>query len=121
MAKTKQDKADERVESAIRTLFQKFEAPSRYGCSRARSKEVAALEKKIKKREEEIAKDAELKSLKSELKEVQKRSHEAAKELHERVNGLLRRFQLRGVSDELLNDIEALSNEKPVLIGDDCE
>lgn len=121
MAKTKQDKADERVESAIRALWTKFEQPSRHGCSRAKSRETAAIQKKINKRKEELDKDAKLKDLEIELKESKKKAHISAQKLHDRVDDLMRRFQLRGVTDALLSDIEKLAAEEPILIGDECE
>jgi len=110
----------DQLESAIRSLYQLFEAPSRHGCSRTKTKDTAVIEKKIAIRKRELDNDAKLLALTAQLEQSRKDGFAQAVELHRRVDALMRRLQIRGVTDALRKDIEALAKEKPVLIGDEC-
>lgn len=111
----------DRVESAIRSLYQLFQPPPHHGCSRVKTKDVAAIEKRIAHRKRELDNDPKLIALTDQLTQARKEGFAKATALHRRVDSLLRKLQLRGVTDGLLKEIESLERESPVLIGDDCE
>lgn len=106
------------VESAIRSLYSKFKdlSGSRFSCVQVNTKEIEAIRRKIAKRKKELDADKQLKALEKELKDESCRVILAAKAQHERVDGLLRKLQVRGVSPDLLDEVEALSNEKPAYV-----
>lgn len=106
------------VESAIRSLYDKFKDPSanRYSCSDLKTKEIKTIKKKIDKRQKELDADKQLSSLKKELKDETCKVMKAAKYQHERIDELLRKFQVRGVSPDLLDEIDDLAKQKPVFV-----
>lgn len=119
MSKTAEAKKVKDVESAIRSLYDKFKDPStgRYGgCSDIKTKETIAIKKKIAKRQSEINNDKVLKQLEKDLKAEQCKVIAAAKSQHERVDELLRKFQVRGLSPDLLDEVEVMSGEKPAYV-----
>lgn len=118
----KQERKD--VEAAIRSLYDVFPDPNiRHGCSNFKTKEIVKLQRKIKEREneleEKISKDSQLVKMKAELKEMTCNSMNRALKLHRGVDDLLRRLQVRGVSADLLEDIEKHSRETPV-VTEEC-
>lgn len=119
MSKSKQDKVSDNVESAICSLYQAF--PRFSGCNRVRTQEVAAIEKKIKQREEELAKDAKLAKLREQLTDTKKATMKRSNDLHSQVDKLRNRFRLRGVTEELISDIEKMSELEPIVECHDCE
>ena len=120
MSKTSEDKRARKVEESIRSLYDLFKDPSGRGCYNIQTKATKALEKKIKARRDELDNDKTLMSLEKELNEEKCRIKKEALILRRQVDELMRRFNVRGVSDQLLDDIEALSKKKPVL-EDDCD
>ena len=118
MAKSNDQKIADNLEAAIRSLYYKFKDPEiRAGyCRDVTSKEIVALKKQIKKRTEQLAKDPELAKLNNQIKAERCRIANAAKVQHERVDDLLRKFQVRGVSPELAEEVERMSNEKPAIV-----
>lgn len=119
MSKTSEAKQLKDVESAIRSLYEKFKDPSasRYGgCPDIKTKETVAIKKKIAKRRLELENDKQLKQLEKELKVEQCKVIASAKSQHDRVDELLRKFQVRGLSPDLLDEIETMSGEKPAYV-----
>jgi hypothetical protein len=106
------------VESAIRGLFTRFphKSDSRHSCADVDTKEIRAVKAKIKARETALSKDAELKKLRDELKQKRCDVMNAGNAQHDRVCVLLRKFQTRGVTEKLLDEIDRLSVEKPVIV-----
>lgn len=119
MSKTAEAKKVKDVESAIRSLYDKFKDPStsRYGgCPDIKTKETVAIKKKIAKRRKELDDDKQLNQLEKDLKAEQCKVIAAAKAQHDRVDELLRKFQVRGLSPDLLDEVEAMSAEKPAYV-----
>jgi hypothetical protein len=122
MSKTSDDKRSRKVEEAIRSLYDKFKDPSSrgYGCSNIKNKKIVDLRKKIAKRRKELNADKEMTSLEKQLNEEQCRVKKEALNQRRKVDELLRRFNVRGVSDQLCDDIEELAKQEPVLV-DECD
>jgi len=122
VSKTSEDKRARKVDEAIRSLYDKFKDPSSrgYGCSNIKNKKIAELTKKIAKRRKELDADKEMTSLEKQLNEEQCRVKKEALNQHRKVDELLRRFNVRGVSDQLCDDIEELAKQEPALV-DDCD
>ena len=119
MTKADEKKHASNVESAIRSLYEKFKSgeSGRYGgCVDVKTKETAALKKRIAEREEELSNDAKLKKLKAELKKLQCDTVMAMNAQHQRVDEMLRKFQVRGVSPDLLDEIDEMSKEEPAYV-----
>lgn len=119
MAKSDEKKAASNVESAIRSLYEKFKNPEtgRYGgCVDIKTKETVAIKKKIKEREQELANDTKVKKLQAELKKIQCDTVLAMKKQHDRVDEMLRKFQVRGISPDLLDEIDEMSKEEPAYV-----
>lgn len=128
MSKSDDKKQANNLESAIRSLYSRFKDVSytRHGCSTLNTKETAAIKRKIAKRRKELDADKVLCELQRELKKEQCRIVLAAKAQRDRVDALLRKFQVRGVSPDLMDEVEALSAEEPAYVevcdcGDDGE
>lgn len=121
MTKTKKQAQNEtvKVEMAIRSLWEKFKSPSS-GCRSIKNKKIVDLTKKINRRRKELDADKVLKDLNVELKEERCRVKKEADALHHKVDDLMRRFQLRGVSEQLISDIEELAKNEPVY-DDSCD
>lgn len=114
-SKKQQTVEEKRVENAIRSLLLRFENPmTNYGCKTVRTKEAKTLQSKIEKRKDELAKDPELKRLTEALKKVRCDVTAAAKKQHDRCCFLLRKFQTRGITPQLLDEIDKMSAEEPV-------
>lgn len=122
MSKTSEDKRARKVEEAIRSLYDKFKDPSSrgWGCSTVKNKKIVELGKKITKRQKELDADKAMTDLKKQLNEEQCRVKKEALNQHRKVDELLRRFNVRGVSDQLCDDIEELAKQEPALV-DDCD
>lgn len=116
MAKTNEQKRADDVYAAISSLYDLFPVvKDRYNnCVDVNTKEIQQLRKKIKKRKDQLAADAELLKLESELKEEKCKIVNAMKTQRAKVDDLLRRLRVRGVTPDLLDDIEKVSKEKPV-------
>jgi len=122
MSKTSEDKRARKVEEAIRSLYDKFKDPSSrgWGCSNIKNKKIVELGKKIAKRRKELDADKEMTSLEKQLNDEQCRVKKEALNQHRKVDELLRRFNVRGISDQLCDDIEELAKQEPALV-DDCD
>lgn len=126
MAKTSEQKRKDQIEAAIRSLYQLFPMTGfRHGCHSVRTRETCILDRKINKREKElelkIKEDAELKQLRKELAAEKKRVHAILKDAHREIDAILRQYQLRGESEELLNRIEKMAAKEPIHMIDDYE
>lgn len=121
MSKTKKQELDEiaKVERAIRSLWEKFKSPSS-SCRTIKNKKIVELTKKINRRRKELDADKVLKDFNVELREERCRVKKEADALHHKVDDLMRRFQLRGISDQLITDIEELAKNDPVY-DDSCD
>ncbi len=109
------------VEAAIRSLFNRFPhmSDTKYSCADVTTKEIQTIKAKIAAREKVIEKDAELKKLREELKNKRCEVMKTGNAQNDRVSVLLRKFQTRGITDKLLDEIDKLSVEVPV-ISDLC-
>lgn len=120
MAKSRTDELREtkNAESAIRSLYDKFKrVDTRYGgCPDLYSKETRALKKKIKSRKDELEKDPKLVKLEKELTTESCRIAKLANDQRDRVDELLRQLQVRGLSPDLLDQIELMSEMKPAYV-----
>ena len=119
MSKTEEKKRLAAVESAIRSLYERFpdvDVRSSYDCENVFTKTISALRRKIKKREKELENDAQLKGLRRSYKEEVAKVVLAAQEQHRRVDDLLRTFQVRGMSPDLLDEIERMAKEEPAYV-----
>ena len=116
---SKQDATVKNVEQAISSLYSLF--PSYSGCHRVRTPEVVAIEKKINARKEELDKDAKMLALKAQLAAKKKEIMTASNAARRQVDDLMRRFRLRGVTEQLICDVEKLSKQKPIVEVDHCE
>lgn len=113
-AKEKLDQ-DKRVESAIRSLYTRFpDMTNNHSCRDINTKEIKAIQKKIAARKKVLDNDPETKKLDGELVKKRCEALKKTKEQHERVDVLLRKFQTRGVTDTLLDEVDKMSTEKPV-------
>jgi hypothetical protein len=120
MSTKEQAKTNANVEAAIRSLYDLF--PSITSCRNSRTPEVVAIERKIKARKDELAEDKKLAALLQQEKQIRANVKKTANSRRQEVDALLRRFRLRGVTDKLLSDIEALAAQSPIVICDyDCE
>jgi len=107
------------VESAIRSLWSRF--PVVYSCHSVKSRETLAIVEAIKSREKELEDDRKLNDLKKKLYETQKDIVTRSKARNAQISDLLRRLQLRGVTEKLISDIEKLSKEPAIeLLDSNC-
>lgn len=111
------------LKEAICSLYELFPSVNtKYnGCSDLKTAEVGAIKKKIAKRERELIKikseDKTLRNLHNEMKKLVCDTATKANALHAQVDALLRKFQLRGVSAELIRDVEKMASVKPIVAG----
>lgn len=119
MSKTKDDKIKDQVEAAICSLYQMF--PRFTGCNRVNTTEVVVIERKIRQRESELAKDAKLAKLREELASAKKTTMKKSNDIRAKIDKLRTRFRLRGVTEELIADIEKLAELEPIVECSDCE
>jgi beta-phosphoglucomutase-like phosphatase (HAD superfamily) len=117
-AKNEEAQRRKDVESAIRSLYDRFpKAEDRYGnCSNIQTKETNEIRRRIKKRKAVLDNDPEMKKLNKELKEETCKVMTASKVQRDKVDDLLRKLQVRGASPELEDEIERLSKEKPAYV-----
>lgn len=117
MTKKETSVQEKRAEEAIRSLYQQFpEAGKRY--SNFSTDETAKLDKQIRQRHEILSRDKTLVAIQRKLADAKRVGRTKANDLHGRVDSLMRRFRLRGVTDSLIADIEKLAKEKTPLIED---
>ncbi len=113
---------EKRIESAIHSLYSLFPSvgTSSYDCGRVSTKQIKDLQKKIKSREKELDKlvstDKDLNALKKALNEVRCTTINSANELHKRVDALKRKFNLHGITPELIKEIDKLAETPPAII-----
>lgn len=119
MAKNVEEQKRADVESAIRSLYEMF--PDVSSCNRAKTRKAMEITARIKAREKELEKDAKLVALKKQLHEEQQQTIVYTKEKHRQVDALLRKFRLRGATTAIIEDVEKLAKDTPVvLFSDDC-
>ncbi len=116
----KSDKEKERdsVHMALNSLdelFPEIKPHPRYNDKVVSTKETQAILAKIVKRKRELSNDAELKKLNDELDKKRNELAAQANGLNRKLQKLRRRFYLRGVNEKLLQDIEAMENETPLI------
>lgn len=122
MARTNDEKRKDEVRSAINSLREVHPSPGYGGCRDIRTREIVAIEKKIADRMKQLELDSKLVKLKDDLAAARKAVHGQLKRTSEQINDLRRRLDLRGVSEELLRDIEKLAATAPVVLLDrNCE
>ena len=122
MAKTNDETRKDEVRSAILSLRDIHCMPSRSGCQGVRTAKTVAIEKQIEARKKQLESDPKLVKLRGELATERKLTLDQAKKANEQIDTLLRRLNLRGVTEDLLKDIEKLAAATPVkLLGHDCE
>jgi predicted oxidoreductase len=115
------------AEAAISSLYDLFPKPeTRYNsCPTVKTKELASLDKRIAARKKELddvaEKDSKLIKLQEQRKDLHCDTVKRADTLHRRVDELMRRLRVRGVTEELLDGIEQLSKEKPAIDACFCE
>lgn len=117
MAKDQGEQRRNDVRSAIDSLYDMF--PDVSSCRRSKTKKAMEIKAKIETRKAELEKDAKLATLQKQLRDEQQATIIRVKAKRREVDAILRRFRLRGETPELLNAIEKLSKEEPVVFFDE--
>lgn len=120
MSKSKAKPAPEKserelVSEAIHSLFRLFERP-RYGSYDPKTPEIRAIEKQIRIRKRELERDPKLASLEEKLSEAKSKVSLRAAEMRQKIESLIRRLNLHGVTPALKADIAKIANEKPIVL-----
>lgn len=122
MSKVEQkDRKD--LEAAINSLYDLFPDPdTKYGCSNLKTKELVKLRKAVTNIEdglkEQLKMNLKLVKAKKELNEKTCETVNEAHRLHRKVDELRRRLNVRGVTEQLRDEIEELAATKPIITGE---
>lgn len=115
--KTVEERKRADIEAAIRSLYDLF--PDITSCGRSKTRKVMDIKEKIAARKTELEKDSKLVALEKQLHTEQQNTMTLVKTKRHEIDGLLRKFRLRGESPELLSAVENLSKESPVVLFDE--